>query len=109
MNHVDFFRVQQVACKESGLARRKVFFAFEMFTFAFCSRINIFAILLSSEEADVASFADNATFQGCQMVCFQTKNPNLGKFWSALEWKMLVYFMFIWNILRSFGHLVMLC
>jgi hypothetical protein len=19
--------------------------------------------------------------QGCQMVCFQTKNPNLGKFW----------------------------
>jgi hypothetical protein len=22
--------------------------------------------------------------QGCQMVCFQTKNPNLGKFWSAL-------------------------
>jgi hypothetical protein len=23
--------------------------------------------------------------QGCQMVCFQTKNPNLGKFWKALE------------------------
>jgi hypothetical protein len=23
--------------------------------------------------------------QGCQMVYFQTKNPNLGKFWSALE------------------------
>jgi hypothetical protein len=22
--------------------------------------------------------------QGCQMVCFQTKNPNLGKFWRAL-------------------------
>jgi hypothetical protein len=29
--------------------------------------------------------------QGCQMVCFQTKNPNLGKFWRALEWEMLVY------------------
>jgi hypothetical protein len=46
------------------------------------------------------------------MVCFQTKNPNYGKFWVALEWKMLVYFMIIWNILRSFGifygHLVML-
>jgi hypothetical protein len=41
--------------------------------------------------------------QGCQMVCFQTKNPNLGKFWMALEWKMLLYFMVIWNILRSFG------
>jgi hypothetical protein len=37
------------------------------------------------------------------MVCFQTKNPNLGKFWSALEWKMLLYFMTIWNILRPFG------
>jgi hypothetical protein len=46
------------------------------------------------------------------MVCFQTKNPNLGKFLRALELKMLVYFMVIWNILRSFGifygHLVML-
>jgi hypothetical protein len=41
--------------------------------------------------------------QGCQMVCFQNKNPNLGKFWRALEWKMLLYFMVIWNILRSFG------
>jgi hypothetical protein len=26
------------------------------------------------------------------MVYFQTKNPNLGKFWRALESKMLVYF-----------------
>jgi hypothetical protein len=43
------------------------------------------------------------TKQGCQMICFQTKNPNWGKFWRALEWKMLVYFMFIWIILRSFG------
>jgi hypothetical protein len=24
------------------------------------------------------------------MVYFQTKNPNLGKFWTALDWKMLV-------------------
>jgi hypothetical protein len=41
--------------------------------------------------------------QGCQMVCFQTKNPNLGKFWRALEWKMLLYFMIIWNILWPYG------
>jgi hypothetical protein len=40
--------------------------------------------------------------QGCQMVCFQTQNPNLGKFWRALEWKMFVYFMTIWNNLRPF-------
>jgi hypothetical protein len=41
--------------------------------------------------------------QGCQMVYFQTKNPNLGIFWWALECKMLLYFMTIWNILRPFG------
>jgi hypothetical protein len=48
--------------------------------------------------------------QGCQMVFFKTKNPNLGKFWRALEWKKLVNYMAIWNILRPFGifdgHLV---
>jgi hypothetical protein len=37
------------------------------------------------------------------MVCFQTKNPNVGKFRRALEGKKLVYFMSIWNV---FGHLV---
>jgi hypothetical protein len=41
--------------------------------------------------------------QGCQMVCFQTKNPKLGKFWRALEFKKLVYSMVIWSILRPFG------
>jgi hypothetical protein len=33
------------------------------------------------------------------MVYFQT---NFGKFWTALEWKMLVYFMTPWNILGPF-------
>jgi hypothetical protein len=37
------------------------------------------------------------------MVSFQTKNPNLDKFWSALDWKMLIYFMAICSILRTFG------
>jgi hypothetical protein len=45
------------------------------------------------------------------MVYFQTENLNLGKFCRAFEWKMLVYFMTIWNILRPFGiiygHLVL--
>jgi hypothetical protein len=35
--------------------------------------------------------------QGCQMVCFRTKNPNLGKFWRVLQWKMLAYFMDTWS------------
>jgi hypothetical protein len=44
------------------------------------------------------------------MVYFQTKNPNLGKFWRTLKRKMLVYFMTIWYNLWPFGlvcgHLV---
>jgi hypothetical protein len=32
------------------------------------------------------------------MAYFQTKNPNLGKFWRTLRWKMFVYFMSIWSI-----------
>jgi hypothetical protein len=40
----------------------------------------------------------------CQMAYVQTKNPDLGKFWRVLQWKMLVYFiMTIWPILRPFG------
>jgi hypothetical protein len=46
------------------------------------------------------------------MVYFQTKNPNLGKFWRVLQWKMLVYFMNILSLVRSFdtfnGYLVFL-
>jgi hypothetical protein len=34
-----------------------------------------------------------ALAQGCQMVSFQTKNPNFGQIWRALGWKRLLYFM----------------
>jgi hypothetical protein len=44
--------------------------------------------------------------QGCQMVYFQNKNPNLCKFWSAFDLENvvifhghLVYFTDIWDIL----------
>jgi hypothetical protein len=44
------------------------------------------------------------------MVCFQTKNRNLGKFWRVFLSKILVYFITIWSILRPleivYGHLV---
>jgi hypothetical protein len=47
--------------------------------------------------------------QWCQMLYFHTKNHNSGTFWTALEWKMLVYFIaigyvhftVIWKILSS--------
>jgi hypothetical protein len=45
----------------------------------------------------------SARKQGCQMVYFQTKNPNLGKFWRSMQWKMVDYFIAIWSI---FCHLV---
>jgi hypothetical protein len=44
------------------------------------------------------------------MAYFLTKNRNLGSFWTLLQWKMFVYFMDIWSILRPFdifyGHFV---
>jgi hypothetical protein len=57
-------------------------------------------------------------WQCCQMLYFQTKNPNLDKYWKVMKWKMLVlswplclfyskmvYFMVIWYIFPSFGML----
>jgi hypothetical protein len=32
------------------------------------------------------------------------KNPNLGKIWRALEWKMLVYFKTIWKIFNAIWY-----
>jgi hypothetical protein len=43
--------------------------------------------------------------QSCQMVYFQTENPNLGHFWRVLQSKMLTYFMYSWSILQPFGIL----
>jgi hypothetical protein len=37
---------------------------------------------------DITNFS-----QDCQMVCFQTKNHNLGKLLRTLDGKMLIYFM----------------
>jgi hypothetical protein len=49
--------------------------------------------------------------QGCQMgLLSNQENTNLGKFWSALYWKMLKYSLAICNISMTFGisndHLV---
>jgi hypothetical protein len=41
--------------------------------------------------------------QGCQMVYFQTKNPNFDPVWRALDRKIWIYFMAILIIYR---HLV---
>jgi hypothetical protein len=51
-------------------------------------------------ESNILPQYQSNMWQGCQMVCFKTKNPNLGKFWKVLQWKILVYFTTIWSILR---------
>jgi hypothetical protein len=42
-----------------------------------------------------------SVLQGCQMVYFLTKNPNLGNFWRALNWKRSIYCMAIWNLILA--------
>jgi cellulose synthase/poly-beta-1,6-N-acetylglucosamine synthase-like glycosyltransferase len=37
------------------------------------------------------------------MDYFQTKNPDLGKFWRVLQQRVLVYFVVIGQIFRTFG------
>jgi hypothetical protein len=40
--------------------------------------------------------------QGCQMVCFQTKNPSFGKIWNGKCCDHLEYFTAIWYNLLPF-------
>jgi hypothetical protein len=56
-----------------------------------------------------------ATHQGCQMVCFQTKNSNLGKFLEGLRMEnagifygLWENFTVIWYILCVFGKVVVI-
>jgi hypothetical protein len=57
----------------------------------------------NAEVSFVVLFWQRYHCQRCQMAYFQTKNPDLGKFWRALKWKVQVYFMSIWFILWLFG------
>jgi hypothetical protein len=41
--------------------------------------------------------------QCCQMEYFQNKNPNLGKFWKALQWKMFVFLGPFFSFFRPNG------
>jgi hypothetical protein len=46
----------------------------------------------SAKRQNFKSTKANYSFsQGCQMVNFQPKNPDLGNFWWVLQWKMLAY------------------
>jgi hypothetical protein len=47
-----------------------------------------------------------ASEQGCQIAYFQTKDPNLGKFWRDLQWKILAYVVYIWPFGLFYGHMI---
>jgi hypothetical protein len=61
--------------------------------------VSIFSLSSSADGKDKRKNVKNriptkpGLTRGCQRVYFQTKNPNLDKFWRALEWKMLVYLL----------------
>jgi hypothetical protein len=57
------------------------------------SRRSFIRTTLSKNAKMTAAATTGSQVQGCQMGCFQTKNPNFGKFWRVLEWKRLVYSM----------------
>jgi hypothetical protein len=73
--------------------------------FIYISRFNARQKFLSGlvEISELKTLHENRPFKGCQIVYFHTKNPTLGNFWRALEWKSLVYYLAMWNILRPFG------
>jgi hypothetical protein len=43
------------------------------------------------------------------MVYFQTQNPNLGRFWRALEWKKLVYLMAVGIYYGQLVYFMQIC
>jgi hypothetical protein len=45
-------------------------------------------VLKAMSEAQFKTPNNRDTQQGCQMVYFQAKNPNLGEVWRASDWKM---------------------
>jgi hypothetical protein len=59
----------------------------------------------NSPENEVLRKVNGTMKQGCQMVHFQTKNPNLGKFWKVLQWKMAVLSILLPNCI-FYGTLV---
>jgi hypothetical protein len=61
--------------------------------------ISIFALPAACKSLNRATRPN----QGCQMVSFQTQTANLGKFWRALDWKMLIYIFWPFGIF--YGHL----
>jgi hypothetical protein len=75
----------------------------------FSAQLDLKAFLVESTFPEKDTFARQeksekraTTRRVARWFVFKPKNPNLGKFWRILHWKMLVYFMDTWSILRSF-------
>jgi hypothetical protein len=55
-------------------------------TFLSCNCNQASAAAAVSRSVNCDNNSRPATYQGCQMVCLQTKDTNLGKFWRVLQW-----------------------
>jgi hypothetical protein len=75
---------------------------------------------VSSPLRELSGISSQDCLQGCQMAYFQTKNPNLGKFWSVCKLYghlvytynfHFVYFMAVWLILWTIWYIfpVLVC
>jgi hypothetical protein len=89
-------------CTENPASVRKIRLLYGKFGFLRKSvdKSAIYSVWVHKRPSTKPCFCSETSFrvQGCQMVCFQTKNPNLGKFSRVLDWKMFIYYMAIWNI-----------
>jgi hypothetical protein len=107
LSHAFFFDCASDSCHKYFLNSSTRFYqAVAQVCLSSCSRtlnVYLYSILRSTKIHCFRLNIRNAPMQGCQMVCFQTKNTNLGKFRRALEWRWLECFLVIWNILRPFG------
>jgi hypothetical protein len=52
---------------------------------------------------DIFTFWPRFSDRVARWQIFNTKNPDLGKFWRYLQWKLSVHFTAIWSILPPFG------
>jgi hypothetical protein len=60
---------------------------------------------MRTEKIDLKIIPSGAAqwYPGLPNGIFLNQTPYLGIFWRALKYKMLKYFMALWNMLRSFG------
>jgi hypothetical protein len=71
--------------------------------------LSLLFMYLRSENDNVKKYTHICTYRVARWHIFKPRNANLGKIWSVLKWKRLVYFTAIWYFLCSFGTFSRFC